>query len=729
MSLVNSHSSASVENAAYNLHRAFSSSTENVGHMTPSNSSPLHHSTVVAMGAESQGGGASNNNNNPANPGSTANNNSNNVNMNSIGGGASLGAGSGATGSISGTKGMNNSHSPLHIATMLNTLSMNSNPPSQQQSNVQGPYLVRLQNVPKDTTLRECHALFALAHGVLSIELSSFQQYAERSQTSGQESTNYIVAKFDSLHLACQYATILDEKAQIFGPSFPFKTYVEVVDELTQQQIPFQTQMQMHQGSPPAPTHVTAYQQPLLSASGVVSPPQSASSVKRPSLLVQRSRFSFTDPFSSEQTNMGSQQPDLITTPLKGHQDTGKSFLLMESDEINDSIWGNGTGIPSSISGLTTSQPPTPHLEWGTTGRRQSSTFYPSQSNTEIPPMHLTGQVQSSQLATGLQQPLPQPQRQSLSYNLVTPLSSDMNLPPQSSQGGILPHQAPAQTQPQSQALQHHQHLHHQQQQLQQQQHHLQQQQHQQQQQSLSQQPQQQQSQQSQAHSQQHQQQHQQQQQQQQPQQQQPQQHPPQQPQQQNSQQAIVGQSQQQVTSGQQKGSSRNSISKTLQVNGPKNAAAALQNTNGISQVDLSLLAKVPPPANPADQNPPCNTLYVGNLPPDATEQELRQLFSSQKGFRRLSFRNKNNNGNGHGPMCFVEFEDVAHATRALAELYGSQLARTSGTHNNKGGIRLSFSKNPLGVRGPNSRRGGATNNTSNAGTTNYSYAAAFGKS
>ncbi|EDO15007.1 hypothetical protein Kpol_400p1 [Vanderwaltozyma polyspora DSM 70294] len=136
--------------------------------------------------------------------------------------------------------------------------------------------------------------------------------------------------------------------------------------------------------------------------------------------------------------------------------------------------------------------------------------------------------------------------------------------------------------------------------------------------------------------------------------------------------------------------------------------------SSGISQADLSLLARVPPPANPADQNPPCNTLYVGNLPPDATEQELRQLFSSQQGFRRLSFRNKNSNGNGHGPMCFVEFEDASFATVALAELYGSQLPRS--TVSNKGGIRLSFSKNPLGVRGPNSRRGGSNSNAGGSG-------------
>lgn len=148
----------------------------------------------------------------------------------------------------------------------------------------------------------------------------------------------------------------------------------------------------------------------------------------------------------------------------------------------------------------------------------------------------------------------------------------------------------------------------------------------------------------------------------------------------------------------------------------PSSQPQTLNNSQQSSQVDLSLLARVPPPANPADQNPPCNTLYVGNLPPDATEAELRQLFAPQRGFRRLSFRTKQQPLNGssqpnsagashsHGPMCFVEFEDVAYATRALAELYGRTLPRPGGVPG-KGGIRLSFSKNPLGVRGPGQRR------------------------
>jgi RNA recognition motif-containing protein len=95
------------------------------------------------------------------------------------------------------------------------------------------------------------------------------------------------------------------------------------------------------------------------------------------------------------------------------------------------------------------------------------------------------------------------------------------------------------------------------------------------------------------------------------------------------------------------------------------------------------------PAANPADQNPPCNTLYVGNLPIDTSEEELKAMFSKQRGYKRLCFRTKSN-----GPMCFVEFEDISFATKALTELYGQML------HNSvKGGIRLSFSKNPLGVR------------------------------
>ncbi|GAA6013314.1 hypothetical protein JCM11491_006351 [Sporobolomyces phaffii] len=103
---------------------------------------------------------------------------------------------------------------------------------------------------------------------------------------------------------------------------------------------------------------------------------------------------------------------------------------------------------------------------------------------------------------------------------------------------------------------------------------------------------------------------------------------------------------------------------------------------------------------NPADMNAPKNTLYVGGLPailPSLTgpfsashlEDSLRNAFSRCPGYKRLQFRSKSN-----GPIVFVEFEDTAYATRAMNEMYGYTLGGLV-----KGGIRLSYSKNPLGVR------------------------------
>ena len=118
-------------------------------------------------------------------------------------------------------------------------------------------------------------------------------------------------------------------------------------------------------------------------------------------------------------------------------------------------------------------------------------------------------------------------------------------------------------------------------------------------------------------------------------------------------------------------------------------AAPSMQSPTSPSAYSMNYPRPQYPPVNPADQNPPCNTLYVGNLPIDTAEDELKAVFSKQRGYKRLCFRTKQN-----GPMCFVEFEDVSFATKALNELYGHPLSNSV-----KGGIRLSFSKNPLGVR------------------------------
>ncbi|KII95306.1 hypothetical protein PLICRDRAFT_209958 [Plicaturopsis crispa FD-325 SS-3] len=115
------------------------------------------------------------------------------------------------------------------------------------------------------------------------------------------------------------------------------------------------------------------------------------------------------------------------------------------------------------------------------------------------------------------------------------------------------------------------------------------------------------------------------------------------------------------------------------------------------------------------DQNPPINTLYVGNLPtsqapagypPNYLEESLRELFQRRQGYRKLCYRHK-----PAGPMCFVEFDDVAYATKALNDLYGNTLNGLI----KGGGIRLSYSKNPLGVRTPTSASSDASGFRSDA--------------
>lgn len=658
----------------------------------------------------------------------------------------------------------NEKTSPLHLSSMLHSFSMgsglNTSSMSQQQQDLhsssfnQGPgsYLLKMKNLPQDITLRETYAIFALADGVMNVELIREPKFSN----SPDDYEFSILAKFSSLPLATHYASILSSKSDIFGPSYPFTSYIEVIDESANQQVSFQRpnfklsqpNYQLSSSTlPPTPVasvpSAHAQQQPQ-QPQQQGSPISSSGPNGRPSLLQTRLRFSFSDPFSdplggvststntdahNQQQQQPQQQQQQQQQPQQQHQqqqhqqqhqqqqqqqpqpqtgsamshsrshqdstssqprDVGKSFLLMDNDEINDTIWG-GNGIPSSMNGFsTTPQPSTPILDWGTSGRKPSSSFFLPQTTSSAAPTQSTPTVDiPTTSAQGI--PISTPTGSSIPpFNLLGNIpsagssnlpnvmggSSDLGIASRKNQtfvtGAKQPQQgsqpAPPPTSSQAQAQDP----------------------------SLS-------------------------------------------------TTAITETSStstpsvepsQKISQG-RPGGAKSTHSSTSAQKSNLSSSSSSSNVAGsgtISQADLSLLARVPPPANPADQNPPCNTLYVGNLPPDATEQELRQLFSGQQGFRRLSFRNKNSNGNGHGPMCFVEFEDVSFATRALAELYGSQLPRASAS--NKGGIRLSFSKNPLGVRGPNNRRGG--NNTTINGPnasgnsaqsfTNFAYSSGYNK-
>lgn len=87
--------------------------------------------------------------------------------------------------------------------------------------------------------------------------------------------------------------------------------------------------------------------------------------------------------------------------------------------------------------------------------------------------------------------------------------------------------------------------------------------------------------------------------------------------------------------------------------------------------------------------NPPCNTLFIGNLGDTVTETELRSIFASQPGFCQLKL-----NRGAKSVTCFVEFVDVPTAMAVHASQQGAVLSSSD-----RGGIRIQFSKNPYGKK------------------------------
>ncbi|XP_013420785.1 uncharacterized protein LOC106181061 isoform X2 [Lingula anatina] len=88
-----------------------------------------------------------------------------------------------------------------------------------------------------------------------------------------------------------------------------------------------------------------------------------------------------------------------------------------------------------------------------------------------------------------------------------------------------------------------------------------------------------------------------------------------------------------------------------------------------------------------ASPNAPCSTLFVANLGQFCSEQELKELFQNFHGYCRLRMHNK-----GGSPVAFVEYQDIATATRAMAALQGAVLFSSE-----RGGIRIEYARNKMG--------------------------------
>ncbi|EYU45930.1 hypothetical protein ABFS82_04G088900 [Erythranthe guttata] len=105
-------------------------------------------------------------------------------------------------------------------------------------------------------------------------------------------------------------------------------------------------------------------------------------------------------------------------------------------------------------------------------------------------------------------------------------------------------------------------------------------------------------------------------------------------------------------------------------------------------------------PVQNTKDNPPCNTLFIGNLGENINEEEMRSLFVAQPGFKQMKVIRQDRH-----TVCFIEFEDVNSATNVHHNLQGAVIASSGSI-----GMRIQYSKNPFGKRKDSIHQGGTAN-------------------
>ncbi|KAF8400389.1 hypothetical protein HHK36_013687 [Tetracentron sinense] len=86
-------------------------------------------------------------------------------------------------------------------------------------------------------------------------------------------------------------------------------------------------------------------------------------------------------------------------------------------------------------------------------------------------------------------------------------------------------------------------------------------------------------------------------------------------------------------------------------------------------------------PVQNTKDNPPCNTLFIGNLGENIVEEELRGLFSVQPGFKQIKILRQERN-----TVCFIEFNDVISASSVHHNLQGAVIPSSG-----RGGMRIQY--------------------------------------
>ncbi|XVE51957.1 hypothetical protein DITRI_Ditri02bG0081700 [Diplodiscus trichospermus] len=85
----------------------------------------------------------------------------------------------------------------------------------------------------------------------------------------------------------------------------------------------------------------------------------------------------------------------------------------------------------------------------------------------------------------------------------------------------------------------------------------------------------------------------------------------------------------------------------------------------------------------------PCPTLFIANLGPNCTEDELKQVLSQYPGFNMLKIRAK-----GGMPVAFADFEQIEHATKVMKDLQSSLLPSSD-----RGGMHIEYARSKMRKR------------------------------
>lgn len=81
-----------------------------------------------------------------------------------------------------------------------------------------------------------------------------------------------------------------------------------------------------------------------------------------------------------------------------------------------------------------------------------------------------------------------------------------------------------------------------------------------------------------------------------------------------------------------------------------------------------------------------CSTLFIANLGPNCTEDELKQVLSQYPGFNVIKLRAK-----GGMPVAFADFEEIEQANKAMDELRGTMLPTSD-----RGGMHIEYARSKM---------------------------------